>query len=275
MLPLHPEDLLYIAWHLPHSCREPLTFGHTCSAGPHPYHRLFTPTHPYPPLFTPCHPYHPLIHPCHFLSTPYPPLPPPIQPPSPPDDLLYTWLVLLNQYQVTVPEVANTTKGSDLASIVCMVQHCSRQIMDCVGDATCKAGLDCLQACAFNDQVRGGGGLGRGMEGEREGRGKSMQGSRVHQVGRDATGGGTHWVGEEPVGNRCSWVTAVGWLADGVAYVCGRLYTSGMCPLWQVPGPSPLALRLLCPPLSFHSAPLVWWCVRLVSPPRCASTAAL
>ncbi len=52
-------------------------------------------------------------------------------------------------------QVANTTKGTDLASLACMLQHCSSQIVSCVTDATCKAGLDCLQACSFNDQARG------------------------------------------------------------------------------------------------------------------------
>ena len=40
-------------------------------------------------------------------------------------------------------------------SIQCMVTHCLKEIVTCVTDKTCKAGLDCLQACAFNDQVRG------------------------------------------------------------------------------------------------------------------------
>jgi hypothetical protein len=69
------------------------------------------------------------------------------------DDLLYIWLVVLNQYVTTVPSVANTTKGTDLASLQCMVQHCGQKILDCVTDTRCKTGLDCLQGCAFNDQV--------------------------------------------------------------------------------------------------------------------------
>ena len=47
-----------------------------------------------------------------------------------------------------------TTKGIDLKSLYCMVSHCGSQILGCVNDPTCKAGLDCLQACSFNDQVR-------------------------------------------------------------------------------------------------------------------------
>lgn len=69
------------------------------------------------------------------------------------DDLLYIWLVLLNQYVTPVPMVANTTKGTDLASLYCMIKNCGQKIVDCVNDKTCKAGLDCLEGCAFNDQV--------------------------------------------------------------------------------------------------------------------------
>ena len=68
------------------------------------------------------------------------------------DDFLFIFLVLINQFQL-VPEVAATTKGSDLKSIQCMLTHCSKEIFACVGDATCKKGLDCLQECSFNDQV--------------------------------------------------------------------------------------------------------------------------
>lgn len=83
-------------------------------------------------------------------------IPPP--PPSRPsthttDDLLYIWLVLLNQYVTPVPLVANTTKGTDAKSLYCMIKNCGQKIVDCVSDKTCKAGLDCLQGCAFNDQV--------------------------------------------------------------------------------------------------------------------------
>lgn len=69
------------------------------------------------------------------------------------DDLLFIWLVLLNEYVTPVPEVANTTKGTDLQSLYCMIKNCGGKIKDCVTDSTCKAGLDCLQGCAFNDQV--------------------------------------------------------------------------------------------------------------------------
>lgn len=72
------------------------------------------------------------------------------------DDLLFIWLVLLNEYVTPVPEVANTTKGTDLQSLICMIKNCGSKIKDCVTDATCKAGLDCLEGCAFNDQARGG-----------------------------------------------------------------------------------------------------------------------
>jgi hypothetical protein len=69
------------------------------------------------------------------------------------DDLLFIWLVLLNEYVTPVPEVANTTKGTDLPSLVCMIKNCGQKIVDCVSDTRCKAGLDCLEGCAFNDQV--------------------------------------------------------------------------------------------------------------------------
>jgi len=71
----------------------------------------------------------------------------------PADDLTFIWLVLLNEYIMPVPEVADTTKGTDLPSLICMIRNCGRQIVDCVTDASCKAGLDCLEGCAFNDQV--------------------------------------------------------------------------------------------------------------------------
>jgi hypothetical protein len=70
-----------------------------------------------------------------------------------PDDLLFIWLVLLNEYVTPVPEVANTTKGTDLPSLMCMIKNCGQKIVDCVSDPRCKAGLDCLEGCAFNDQV--------------------------------------------------------------------------------------------------------------------------
>jgi hypothetical protein len=50
--------------------------------------------------------------------------------------------------------VANTTKGTDLASLYCMIKNCGQKIVDCVSDKTCKGGLDCLEGCAFNDQVQ-------------------------------------------------------------------------------------------------------------------------
>eukprot|EP00955_Chlamydomonas_euryale_P055802 356224-Chlamydomonas_euryale.AAC.2 len=69
------------------------------------------------------------------------------------DDFLFVFLVLVNEYVTNVDAVSMTTKGIDVPSLYCMVTKCGRQITDCVGDPTCKAGLDCLQACSFNDQV--------------------------------------------------------------------------------------------------------------------------
>ena len=47
-----------------------------------------------------------------------------------------------------------TTKGIDLKSLYCMATHCGRQVVRCINDPMCKAGLDCLDTCSFNDQVR-------------------------------------------------------------------------------------------------------------------------
>lgn len=53
-----------------------------------------------------------------------------------------------------VAQIADTTKGFDLGSLVCMIRYCGKDIVGCVNDPTCKAALDCLNSCAFNDQVR-------------------------------------------------------------------------------------------------------------------------
>ena len=39
------------------------------------------------------------------------------------------------------------------ACLQCMASKCGGEILSCVTDATCKTALDCLQGCAFNDQV--------------------------------------------------------------------------------------------------------------------------
>ncbi|KAL6758833.1 hypothetical protein V8C86DRAFT_2586299, partial [Haematococcus lacustris] len=52
-----------------------------------------------------------------------------------------------------VKQVYMSSKGIDGPSLSCMVRNCGRQILGCVTNPTCKAGLDCLQACGFNDQV--------------------------------------------------------------------------------------------------------------------------
>ncbi|KAJ9516112.1 hypothetical protein QJQ45_024542 [Haematococcus lacustris] len=69
------------------------------------------------------------------------------------DDLLFVVLVLINQYVMPVKQVYMSSKGIDGPSLSCMVRNCGRQILGCVTNPTCKAGLDCLQACGFNDQV--------------------------------------------------------------------------------------------------------------------------
>jgi hypothetical protein len=42
----------------------------------------------------------------------------------------------------------------DLGVLVNMVSKCGPQILACVTDPTCKAALDCLQACDPTDQVQ-------------------------------------------------------------------------------------------------------------------------
>lgn len=69
------------------------------------------------------------------------------------DDMLFVFLVLINEYITDVPQVSQTTKGFDLGGIVCMVRYCGANVMNCVTDRECKGALDCLQACEFNDQV--------------------------------------------------------------------------------------------------------------------------
>ncbi|GLI62480.1 hypothetical protein VaNZ11_005111 [Volvox africanus] len=69
------------------------------------------------------------------------------------DNFLFVYLVLVNQFVTTVRQVAETTKGFDLQSIICMAKNCGSKVVGCVQDTTCKSVLDCLQACSFNDQV--------------------------------------------------------------------------------------------------------------------------
>ena len=45
-------------------------------------------------------------------------------------------------------------RAQDLKSISCMISNCRRQIFDCMSTPECRTALDCLQACAPNDQVR-------------------------------------------------------------------------------------------------------------------------
>ncbi|GFR46611.1 hypothetical protein Agub_g8215 [Astrephomene gubernaculifera] len=69
------------------------------------------------------------------------------------DNFLFVYLVLINQYIAPVRQVADTTKGFDLQSLVCMIRHCGSKVVGCLQDATCKSALDCLNGCTFNDQV--------------------------------------------------------------------------------------------------------------------------
>ncbi|PSC68636.1 violaxanthin de-epoxidase-related [Micractinium conductrix] len=71
------------------------------------------------------------------------------------DDFVFIFLVLTNAYINQVPAVSMTfkQKNAGLDSLACMVGKCGGQIFRCVTDPTCKAALDCLQGCEFNDQV--------------------------------------------------------------------------------------------------------------------------
>lgn len=71
------------------------------------------------------------------------------------DDFVFIFQVLANSYITEVPAVSMTFKQKDagLDSLQCMVTKCGGQIFRCVTDTSCKAALDCLQTCEFNDQV--------------------------------------------------------------------------------------------------------------------------
>ena len=71
------------------------------------------------------------------------------------DDLLYSLLVYFNAVSKPVTSIINSTKRSDagLGEVLCMVKNCGTEILNCVQDATCSKGLECLNTCAFNDQV--------------------------------------------------------------------------------------------------------------------------
>lgn len=71
------------------------------------------------------------------------------------DDFLYSLLVFFNVAVRPVASVVNSTKRSDagLGELGCMLTKCPKEIFSCVTDPTCKTALDCLDSCAFNDQV--------------------------------------------------------------------------------------------------------------------------
>jgi len=71
------------------------------------------------------------------------------------DDLVLSFLVLVNEAVRPVPEVANSTKRADagMAELECMVSKCGKEIFQCLFDASCRTALNCLNACTFNDQV--------------------------------------------------------------------------------------------------------------------------
>lgn len=71
------------------------------------------------------------------------------------DDFLYCFLVLINSAVRPVPMIANSTKQANagIKELSCMVSKCGKEIFQCFTDSTCRAGLDCLNGCSFNDQV--------------------------------------------------------------------------------------------------------------------------
>lgn len=73
------------------------------------------------------------------------------------DDLLFTFLVIVNEAVRPVAAVSNSTKRTDagLDAVSCMIGNCGKEMFQCFTDATCRTALDCMNACAFNDQVGG------------------------------------------------------------------------------------------------------------------------
>uniref|UniRef100_A0A061SC93 Violaxanthin de-chloroplastic n=1 Tax=Tetraselmis sp. GSL018 TaxID=582737 RepID=A0A061SC93_9CHLO len=70
------------------------------------------------------------------------------------EDLVYALLVLVNKYVVEVPLVSGQLKEkTDLRALMCMMGNCREEVFGCLNDPECKAGLDCLESCALNDQV--------------------------------------------------------------------------------------------------------------------------
>lgn len=71
------------------------------------------------------------------------------------DDLLFSFLVLVNEAARPVAAVSNSTKRSDagIDAVSCMVSNCANEMIHCFTDSTCRTALDCMNACAFNDQV--------------------------------------------------------------------------------------------------------------------------
>ena len=70
------------------------------------------------------------------------------------DDLLTLFLTLVQNTVRDVEAVKHTVEATSFAVVQCMLTNCRDPILACVGDATCKAGLDCLDQCDRRDQVR-------------------------------------------------------------------------------------------------------------------------
>ena len=71
------------------------------------------------------------------------------------DDLLFSFLVLVNEAERPVGAVSNSTKRTDagIDELKCMVSNCGTEMFNCFTDSTCRTALDCMNECAFNDQV--------------------------------------------------------------------------------------------------------------------------
>eukprot|EP00968_Pinguiococcus_pyrenoidosus_P014206 scaffold1291_cov256-Pinguiococcus_pyrenoidosus.AAC.2 len=69
------------------------------------------------------------------------------------DDALYLLLLLGHVLAKPVPLIAMAVQQADVGAILCMCRNCFKEVVDCLTDPTCKAAIECLDACAANDQV--------------------------------------------------------------------------------------------------------------------------
>lgn len=75
------------------------------------------------------------------------------------DDIKFLMLVLINAYYppyrglLTSVVAATSSDKTGLKEVSCMCTKCTKQMLDCINDPTCKKALDCLNGCKSNDQV--------------------------------------------------------------------------------------------------------------------------